>query len=103
MYKNETPNTPQPRRPLRSRIPDVGHGLHELRQQHLLKMDTELTKKGIQPTFRVKKIEDVPQIETRFMKEITHKERHSRSAVVWTASLSFITRTANTSAMPCGI
>lgn len=73
MYQNETPNEPQPRRPLRARIPDVGHGLHELRQQHLMKMVDVLAKKDIQPTFRVKKIDDIPQIETRFMKELTHR------------------------------
>lgn len=73
MFKNEPTDPPQPRRPLRARITDVGHGLHSQRQEHLIKMDDALMKKGIQPTFRVKKIDDTPAIEAKFKKEIEYR------------------------------
>lgn len=73
MFINEQPDEPQPRRPLRTRIPDVGHGLHELRQKHLNKMPTVLDGEGFIPKFRVKPLEEGPAIEASFEKEIQHK------------------------------
>lgn len=69
------PNEPQPQKPIRKRIPDVGTALHLIRQERLKKMAAELERRGFPVRVRVKTMENgKPAIEVDFEKTVTHRD-----------------------------